>query len=168
MTEEIKTSQTSGEAGVVVNSGPRTITGRASVRRRTERSKRAFNRRDNRHCLLIEMLPLVRRIALKFRERLPAHVEVDDLTADGVVGLVGAVAKFDVTKRAKLETYARHRVRGAIMDGLRAADPATRDLRRKSKRILKLYRELEAKLRRPVQDEEMAARHHRYPLRQFP
>jgi len=103
------------------------------------------------------MLPLVKRIALKIRERLPAHVEVDDLTANGVLGLVDAVAKFDASKRVKLESYARHRVRGAILDGLRAADPATRDLRRKNKRIQKLYRLLEVKVGRPVQDDEMAA-----------
>jgi RNA polymerase sigma factor for flagellar operon FliA len=102
------------------------------------------------------MLPLARQIALKIRQHLPAHVEVEDLTADGVLGLVGAVAKFDPSKRVKLESYARHRVRGAILDGLRAADPATRDLRRKNKRIQKLYRQMEAKVGRPVQDDEMA------------
>jgi RNA polymerase sigma factor (sigma-70 family) len=71
------------------------------------------------------MLPIVKRIALRIREHLPAHVEMDDLYADGVVGLVDAVAKFDVSKQVKLESYARHRVRGAILDGLRTADPAT-------------------------------------------
>ena len=107
--------------------------------------------------MLIEMLPLVRRVALKIREHLPAHVEVDELSANGVLGLVDAVAKFDASKRVKLESYARHRIRGAILDGLRAADPVTRDTRQKNKRIQKLYRELEANLGRSVQDEEMAA-----------
>jgi RNA polymerase sigma factor for flagellar operon FliA len=55
-----------------------------------------------------------------------------------------------------LETYAQHRIRGSIFDGLRGADPASRDLRRKNQRIQKLYRELEVKLGRPVTDEEMA------------
>ena len=157
MTEEIKTRQTTKETRCVVNRGQRASTGGASVRGRTERSRREFNRCTNRQNLLIEMLPLAKRIALKIREYLPAHVDVDDLCANGVVGLVDAVAKFDASKRVKLETYARHRVRGAILDGLRAADPATRELRRKNKRIHKLYRELEAKVGRPVQDEEMAA-----------
>ncbi len=103
------------------------------------------------------MLPLVKRMAFKIREHLPAHVEVDDLIANGVLGLVDAVAKFDTTKRVKLESYARHRVRGGILDGLRSADPASRDLRRKNKKIQKLYRELEVKLGRPVKDEEIAA-----------
>jgi RNA polymerase sigma factor for flagellar operon FliA len=82
---------------------------------------------------------------------------VDDLIGNGVLGLVDAVSKFDTTKRVKLESYARHRVRGGILDGLRNVDPASRDLRRKNKRIQKLYRELEVKLGRPVMDEEIAA-----------
>jgi RNA polymerase sigma factor for flagellar operon FliA len=107
--------------------------------------------------LLVEMLPLAKRLAFKIREHLPAHVEIDDLLANGVLGLVDAVAKFDTAKRVKLESYARHRVRGAILDGLRGADPASRDMRRKNKRIQQLYRELEVKLGRPAADEEVAA-----------
>jgi RNA polymerase sigma factor for flagellar operon FliA len=99
---------------------------------------------------------MVRSIALKIRKHLPAQVELAELTANGIVGLVDAATKFDPNKRAKFATYARHRVRGAILDGLRSADPITRDVRRKSKRIETLYRELESKLGRPVQDEEMA------------
>lgn len=109
-----------------------------------------------RQRLLVKMLPLVKRMAFKIREHLPAYVEVDDLLANGVVGLVDAVTKFDATKRVKLESYARHRVRGGILDGLRGADPASRDLRRKNKKIQKLYRELEVKSGRPVEDEEIA------------
>jgi RNA polymerase sigma factor for flagellar operon FliA len=103
------------------------------------------------------MLPLVKRVALTIRKRLPAHVELDDVFSDGVLGLVDAVTKFDASKQVSLETYARHRVRGSILDGLRATDPASRDLRRKNQRIQKLYHELEVKLGRPVTDEEMAA-----------
>jgi len=109
--------------------------------------------------LLLEMLPLVKRVALKIRKRLPAHVELDDLFSDGVLGLVDAVTKFDASKRVRLETYAQHRIRGSILDGLRSADPASRDLRRRDQRIQKLYHELEVKLGRPVTDEEMAAAH---------
>jgi RNA polymerase sigma factor for flagellar operon FliA len=103
------------------------------------------------------MLPLVKRVALMIRRRLPAHVELDDLFSDGVLGLVDAVTKFDASKRVRLETYARHRIRGSILDGLRGADPASRDLRRKHQRVQKLHHELEVKLGRPVTDEEMAA-----------
>ena len=112
---------------------------------------------QDREKLVIDMLPLVKGVALKIRKRLPAHVEVDDLLSDGVVGLVDAVAKFNPRKRVKLESYARHRIRGSILDGLRGADPVPRDLRRKHKNFQKLNQELEADLGRPVKDEEMAA-----------
>jgi RNA polymerase sigma factor for flagellar operon FliA len=103
------------------------------------------------------MLPLVKRVALKIRKGLPAHVEVDDLLSDGVLGLVDAVVKFNPRKRVKLESYARHRIRGSILDGLRGADPVPRDLRRKHKSLQKLNQELEVDLGRPVKDGEMAA-----------
>lgn len=118
------------------------------------RDGREFSERQQ---ALVGMLPMVRHMAFQVREHLPAHVEVDELFANGVMGLVDAVTKFDASKRVKLESYARHRVRGAILDGLRSADPASRDLRRKSKSIQKLYRDLETKLGRPVKDEEIAS-----------
>jgi RNA polymerase sigma factor for flagellar operon FliA len=155
--EEVKKRKTPGVTTRVVESGQRAARGKVSVRRRAECPRRDFNRDIDWQKMLVELLPLVKRVALKIRERLPAQVELDDLSANGVLGLVDAVAKFDASKRVKLETYARHRVRGAILDGLRAADPASRDLRLKNKMIQKLYRELEAKVGRPVQDEEMAA-----------
>jgi RNA polymerase sigma factor for flagellar operon FliA len=111
---------------------------------------------QDREKLVVDMLPLVKRVALKIRKRLPAQVEIDDLLSDGVVGLVDAVAKFNPRKRVKLESYARHRIRGSILDGLRGADPVPRDLRRKHKNFQKLSQELEADLGRPVKDEEMA------------
>jgi len=112
---------------------------------------------QNREKLLVDMLPLVKRVALKIRKCLPTHVELDDLFSDGVVGLVDGVTKFDASKRVRLETYASHRIRGSILDGLRSADRASRDLRCKNQRIQRLYHELEVKLGRPVTDEEMAA-----------
>ena len=114
------------------------------------------HRQEWRHDV-IQMLPLVKRMAFKIREHLPAHVELDDLLGNGVLGLVDAVGKFDTAKRVKLESYARHRVRGGILDGLRGADPASRDMRRKSKRIQKVYHQMETKLGRPAADEEIAA-----------
>jgi RNA polymerase sigma factor for flagellar operon FliA len=102
------------------------------------------------------MLPLVQRVASNIRKHLPVHIEVDELAANGVLGLVDAADKFDPSKGVKLETYARHRVRGAILDSLRRADTASRDMRRKNKRIQTLYRQLESKLGRHVWDEEMA------------
>jgi RNA polymerase sigma factor for flagellar operon FliA len=106
--------------------------------------------------LLVALLPMVKRLAFQIREHLPARVELDDLISNGVLGLVDAVGKFDITKQVKLESYARHRIRGGILDGLRGADPASRDLRKKSRKIQQVYRELETKLGRPVIDEEIA------------
>jgi len=111
---------------------------------------------QHREKLLVPMLPLVKRVALKIRKCLPAHVELDDLFSDGILGLVDAVTKFEASKQVRFETYARHRIRGSILDGLRGADPVSRDLRRKNQRVQKLYHELEVKLGRPVTDEEMA------------
>src|SRR5581483_6861110 len=106
--------------------------------------------------LVAKLLPLVKRTALQMREHLPAHVDVDDLVGTGVMGLLDAVRKFDAGKRVKLESYARYRIRGAILDGLRSLDSASRDMRKKNKKVEKVYRELESKLGRPVTDPEMA------------
>ena len=106
---------------------------------------------------MVRLLPLVKRMALQMRERLPAHVDLDDLVGAGVLGLIDAVRKFDARKHVKLESYARHRIRGAILDGLRNLDGASRDMRKKAKGAEKVYRVLERKLGRPVGDEEMAA-----------
>lgn len=105
---------------------------------------------------MAKLLPLVKRTALQMREHLPAHVDVDDLVGTGVMGLLDAVRKFDAGKRVKLESYARYRIRGAILDGLRSLDSASRDMRKKNKKVEKVYRELESKLGRPVTDPEMA------------
>lgn len=111
---------------------------------------------QNRDELVVKLLPLVRRMAWQMRERLPLHVELDDLISTGVLGLIDAVRKFDARKDVKLERYAQHRVRGAILDGLRGLDTASRDMRRKSKKAETVYRKLETKLGRPPSDGEMA------------
>lgn len=95
-------------------------------------------------------------MALQVRKHLPAHVETDELVSLGVVGLLDAVRKFDGQRHVKIESYARYRIRGAILDGLRNWDNASRDLRRKNKKAEKMQQELEAKLGRAVDDEEMA------------
>jgi len=108
------------------------------------------------HKLLVEMAPLVRRVAFEMRQHLPPHVELDDLVAAGTLGLVDALRKFDPSRKVKLESYARHRIRGGILDALRSLDPASRDMRRRARKVERAYRELEARLGRPVQGEEVA------------
>lgn len=120
------------------------------------RRRAAAQSYPERDQLAVKLLPFVRKVAFEMREHLPQHVEVDELAGAGVLGLLDAVRKFDARKHVKIETYARHRIRGAILDSLREMDTASRDMRRKNKRVERIYREMEAKLGRPVGDDEMA------------
>lgn len=103
------------------------------------------------------MLPLVRRIAIKLHRRLPSQVELDELVGAGSLGLVDALRKFDPRKGVKLESYASHRIRGAMLDSLRGLDPASRDLRAKCKQVAEAERRLEGRLGRAVEDSEVAS-----------
>jgi RNA polymerase sigma factor FliA len=103
---------------------------------------------------VLQLIPLVRQMAVKMWRTLPAHIELDDLVSAGVLGLLDATKKFDARKQVKIESYARHRIRGAILDGLRSLDTASRDLRKKGKRIEKTIRDLETNLGRQVEDGE--------------
>ena len=67
-----------------------------------------------------------------------------------------AIRKFDLSRKVKIESYARHRIRGSILDGLRSVDLVPREIRRRHKSLEKLYQEMEADLGRPAKDEEMA------------
>lgn len=107
--------------------------------------------------VIVELLPLVKRIALKIRKSLPAHVDLDDLVGAGTLGLLDAVRKFDAGKKVRIETYAQHRIRGAMLDSLRRLDSASRDMRKKSKEVEKAQRDLEAKLGQSVGDAEVAS-----------
>jgi RNA polymerase sigma factor FliA len=110
---------------------------------------------DSNH-LVVSMMPLIKRVALQLRGHLPAHVELDDLVSAGTLGLIDAVRKFDPSKGVTIESYARFRIRGAILDSLRDEDPASRDMRRKIKRIELACQNLEFQLGRPPCDAEMA------------
>ena len=121
------------------------------------RVKREAKDLDTVNPIVVALLPLVRKVAIQMRGRLPVHVELDDLISTGVLGLMDAVQKFDDTKQVKLEQYARHRIRGAILDGLRGLDTASRDMRRKNKNAESVYARLEVKLGRPPNDQEMAS-----------
>lgn len=134
---------------------------RADVRplRTPQNSARAsVGVRRSRECneVTVRLLSLVKRVAHEMRERLPAHVDVDDLMSAGTLGLIDAVRRFEATKHVKIETYARYRIRGAILDALRTLDPASRDMRKKNKRAERLFQELGAKLGRPATDAELA------------
>lgn len=111
------------------------------------------SRRDQ---LVLEHLPLVRAIAVRVYENLPMHVELEDLVHAGILGLFDAAHKFDDTKHVVFRGYAKHRIKGAILDSLRELDWASRDLRRRHKRLEEITRELSAVMERNPTEVEIA------------
>jgi RNA polymerase sigma factor for flagellar operon FliA len=107
--------------------------------------------------LLLEHLPIVRFLARRIHERLPQHVDVEDLVSAGVVGLMDAFAKFDPGKKVQFRSYAQFRIRGAILDSLRTLDWSPRELRRKGRAVEEAIRVLTARLGRPPGEAEVAA-----------
>jgi RNA polymerase sigma factor for flagellar operon FliA len=106
--------------------------------------------------LLVEHLPTVRYLARRIHERLPQHVELDDLISAGVVGLIDAFSKFDHTKKVQFKSYAQFRIRGAILDSLRTLDWSPRELRRKGRAVEEAIRSVTQKLGRVPTEPEIA------------
>ena len=111
----------------------------------------------DRDRLLMEHLPIVRFVARQILERLPQHVELDELISAGTLGLVDAVAKFDTEKQVQFKSYAQFRIKGAILDALRTSDWGSRELRRKGRAMQDTAHLLSAKLGRTPTDAEIAA-----------
>jgi RNA polymerase sigma factor FliA len=114
------------------------------------------NSKQDRDAVVLEHLPLVKAIAIRVHESLPVHVELDDLVHAGVLGLFDAVNKYNGEKNVAFQAYAKHRIKGAILDSLRQADWASRDLRRRQKQVDSATRELAAKLGRTPSENEVA------------
>jgi RNA polymerase sigma factor for flagellar operon FliA len=110
----------------------------------------------NRDQVLLEHLPTVRYLARRIHERLPQHVELDDLISAGVVGLIDAFSKFDHTKDVQFKSYAQFRIRGAILDSLRTLDWSPRELRRKGRAVEEAIRTVTHKLGRAPMEQEIA------------
>jgi RNA polymerase sigma factor for flagellar operon FliA len=110
----------------------------------------------NREQLILEHLPIVRFIARRIHARLPQHVLIEDLYSAGVVGLLDAVEKFDPARENRFRTYAQFRIRGAILDSLRALDWGPRDLRQKGRGIAQAIQVLTAKCGRPPSELEIS------------
>jgi RNA polymerase sigma factor for flagellar operon FliA len=121
-----------------------------------KRPARAKMSGAEREALILEHTPLIRYVAGRIAMRLPSHVVLDDLLSAGVLGLIDAVDKFDSTKKVKFKTYAEFRIRGAILDELRAMDWVPRSVRRKSSNLESVYNRLQNRLGRPASDEEAA------------
>ncbi len=107
--------------------------------------------------VLLEHLPIVRFLARRIHERLPQHVDIEDLVSAGVVGLMDAFAKFDPEKKVQFRSYAQFRIRGAILDSLRTLDWSPRELRRKGRAVEEAIRVLTARLGRAPGENEIAA-----------
>src|ERR1700712_4119673 len=108
--------------------------------------------------LILEYAPLIKFIAQKIAVRLPSNIELDDLISSGVIGLMDAIEKYDPTRDNKFKTYAEFRIRGSILDELRAQDWVPRSVRDKAKLLDRTTVKLEAALGRSAQDEEIAAK----------
>lgn len=107
--------------------------------------------------VLLQHLPIVRFLARRIHERLPHHVDIEDLVSAGVVGLMDAFQKFDPAKQVQFRSYAQFRIRGAILDSLRVLDWSPRDLRRKGRAVEETVRALTASLGRAPSETEVAA-----------
>jgi len=110
----------------------------------------------DRDQLLLEHLPTVRYLARRIHERLPQHVELDDLISAGIVGLIDAFSKFDHTKQVQFKSYAQFRIRGAILDSMRTLDWSPRELRRKGRAVEEAIRAVTHKLGRVPAEHEIA------------
>jgi RNA polymerase sigma factor for flagellar operon FliA len=106
--------------------------------------------------IVLEHLPLVRAIAIRVHENLPVHVDLDDLTHAGVLGLFDAVTKYDSQKNVAFHAYAKHRIKGAILDSLRQLDWASRDLRKRQKQVDSVTQALSTRLGRAPLEGEVA------------
>ncbi len=111
---------------------------------------------SERDQLLMEHLPTVRYLARRIHERLPQHVDLDDLISAGVVGLIDAFSKFDHGKKVQFKSYAQFRIRGAILDSLRTLDWSPRELRRKGRAVEEAIRSLTQRLGRAPSEQEIA------------
>jgi RNA polymerase sigma factor for flagellar operon FliA len=106
--------------------------------------------------VLLEHLPIVRFLARRIHERLPQHVDIEDLVSAGVVGLLDAFAKFDPAKKVQFRSYAQFRIRGAILDSLRTLDWSPRELRRKGRAVEEAIRILTSRLGHAPGEHEVA------------
>ncbi len=125
----------------------------------SERDWRLYNKHktlDMRRKLLDKYVPLVRNVATRMAMGFPKSVELNDLVSTGVIGLIEAFSHYDPDRGVKFETYAVPRIRGAILDELRALDWVPRSTRAKSREIERAFTFLENKFGRPPEKTELA------------
>jgi len=106
--------------------------------------------------LILTYAPLVKYVAGRLGSGLPAHVDEGDLVSYGLLGLIGAIERYDPARDVKFETYAMSRIKGQIIDELRSMDWVPRSVRARARHIERAIAELEARLGRAPTDEEIA------------
>ena len=106
--------------------------------------------------LILTYAPLVKYVAGRLGSGLPAHIDEGDLVSYGLLGLIGAIERYEPDRDVKFETYAIARIRGAIIDELRAMDWVPRSVRARARDIERAIGEIEAKTGRVPSDEEIA------------
>lgn len=111
-----------------------------------------------RERLVVAYSPLVKFVAGRLSSGLPSHVEESDLISYGLIGLIGAIERFDPSREIKFETFAVARVKGAIIDELRSLDWVPRSVRARASAVEKAHSVLEGKLQRTPTEEEVAER----------
>ena len=109
-----------------------------------------------RERLILHYSPLVKYVAGRVGVGLPPNIEQADLVSYGIFGLIDAIEKFDLARAIKFETYAISRIKGAIIDELRAIDWIPRSVRYKAREVEKAYAALEARLHRTPTEPEVA------------
>jgi RNA polymerase sigma factor FliA len=119
---------------------------------------KASNDKGLRDRLILTYAPLVKYVAGRLGSGLPAHVDEGDLVSSGLLGLIGAIERYDPDRDIKFETYAISRIKGAIIDELRALDWVPRSVRSRAREIERAIGELEAKLGTAPTDEQIAAK----------
>jgi RNA polymerase sigma factor for flagellar operon FliA len=118
-----------------------------------------YTRTKDKHLrdrLILTYAPLVKYVAGRVGSGLPAHVDEEDLVSYGLLGLMGAIDRFDPTRDIKFETFAIARIKGAIIDELRSLDWVPRSVRSRARDIERAMAELERTLHRAPTDEEIA------------
>ena len=100
--------------------------------------------------------PLVKRIAYHLMSRLPPSVQQDDLIQAGMIGLLESLRNYDASQGASFQTYARIRIRGAMLDEIRKNDWAPRSVHRKARMVAEVVKEIENRTGRDARDQEIA------------
>lgn len=106
--------------------------------------------------MVLQYAPLIRYIAARLALRLPSHISQEDLISSGIIGLIDAVQKYDLSKNINFKTYAEFRIKGAMLDELRSLDWIPRSVRKKSHLVENAYAQLQKSLGRPAEAEEVA------------